>query len=131
MHWRRYRPGWLAGLLETVRVRRWPGQAGKNAAENNSLALVARGCAVAAPCRTKVAEQLLEIGAKAGIAGLAGAAVKNMADKMTSDELEHLVTLEMMGNDEIIAKYVSLLHDKYAPSHTGGNLLPETLRSYG
>lgn len=103
------------------------GQAGKNAAENNSLALVARGCAVAAPCRTKVAEQLLEIGAKAGIAGLAGAAVKNMADKMTSDELEHLVTLEMMGNDEIIAKYVSLLHDKYAPSHTGGNLLPETL----
>ncbi len=103
------------------------GQAGKNAAENNSLALVARGCAVAAPCRTKVAEQLLEIGAKAGIAGLAGAAVKDMADKMTSDELEHLVTLEMMGNDEIIAKYVSLLHDKYAPSHTGGNLLPETL----
>lgn len=103
------------------------GQAGKNAVENNSLALVARGCAVAAPCRTKVAEQLLEIGAKAGIAGLAGAAVKDMADKMTSDELEHLVTLEMMGNDEIIAKYVSLLHDKYAPSHTGGNLLPETL----
>lgn len=29
------------------------GQAGKNAAENNTLALVARGCAVAAPCRRR------------------------------------------------------------------------------
>ncbi|EHD1145361.1 VENN motif pre-toxin domain-containing protein, partial [Escherichia coli O157] len=33
--------------------------AGKNVVENNALSLVARGCAVAAPCRTKVAEQLL------------------------------------------------------------------------
>ncbi len=89
------------------------GQAGKNTAENNSLALVARGCVVAAPCRTKVAEQLLEIGAKAGVAGLAGAAVKDMADKMTADELDHLVTLEMMGNDEITSKYLSSLQDKY------------------
>ncbi|MCK7318333.1 VENN motif pre-toxin domain-containing protein [Enterobacter cloacae] len=30
-------------------------QAGKSSAENNSLALVARGCAVAAPCWAKVA----------------------------------------------------------------------------
>lgn len=68
--------------------------------ENNFLgkALV-EGCAIAAPCRSKVAEQLLEIGAKAGIAGLAGAAIKDVADKITSDELDHLVTLEMMGND--------------------------------
>ncbi|HBB7391017.1 TPA: hemagglutinin repeat-containing protein, partial [Escherichia coli] len=87
--------------------------AGKNVVENNALSLVARGCAVAAPCRTKVAEQLLEIGAKAGMAGLAGAAVKNMADRMTSDELEHLITLQMMGNDEITTKYLSSLHDKY------------------
>jgi len=88
-------------------------QAGKSSTENNSLALVARGCAVAAPCRTKVAEQVLEIGAKAGVAGLAGAAVKDMADKMTADELDHLVTLEMMGNDEITSKYLSSLQDKY------------------
>lgn len=87
--------------------------AGKNVVENNALSLVARGCAVAAPCRTKVAEQLLEIGAKAGMAGLAGAAVKDMADRMTSDELEHLITLQMMGNDEITTKYLSSLHDKY------------------
>ncbi len=51
-------------------------QAGKNAVENNNLALVARGCAALSPCRNKVAEQSLEIGAKAGITGLAGVAIK-------------------------------------------------------
>lgn len=86
------------------------GQGGKNAAENNSLALVARGCAVAAPCRTKVAEQLLEIGVKAGITG---AVAKTLADKLTADELDHLVTLEMMGNDEITSKYLNSLQNKY------------------
>ena len=101
-------------------------QAGKNAVENNALSLVARGCAVAAPCRTKVAEQILDITAKAGVAGLAGAAIKDVADKMTSDELDHLVTLEMMGNDEITGKYLSSLQDKYAPSHTGGDQLEGT-----
>ncbi len=90
-------------------------QVGKNAVENNALSLLARGCAIAAPCRSKVAEQLLEIGAKAGIVGFAGAAVKDLADKMTSDELQHLVMLEMMGNDEITNKYLSSLQDKYAP----------------
>ncbi|WP_315850855.1 VENN motif pre-toxin domain-containing protein [Yersinia massiliensis] len=94
-------------------------QTGKNAVENNFLKVVAEGCAIAAPCRSKVAEQLLEIGAKAGIAGLAGTVVKDIADKMTSDELEHLVTLKMMGNDEITSKYLSSLQDKYAPFHTG------------
>jgi len=55
----------------------------------------------------------LEIGAKAGITGLAGLAIKDVADKMTSDELEHLVTLQMMGNDEITEKCLSPLQDKY------------------
>ncbi|MDA5494138.1 VENN motif pre-toxin domain-containing protein, partial [Yersinia intermedia] len=96
-------------------------QTGKTVVENNFLKVVAEGCAIAAPCRSKVAEQLLEIGAKAGIAGLAGAAIKEIADKMTSDELDHLVTLKMMGNDEITEKYLSSLQDKYAPSHTGGD----------
>ena len=79
--------------------------------ENNFLgkALV-EGCAVAAPCRTKVAEQLLEIGVKAG---LTGAVAKTLADKLTADGLDHLVTLEMMGNDEITGKYLSSLQDKY------------------
>ncbi|WP_233789000.1 VENN motif pre-toxin domain-containing protein [Dickeya zeae] len=89
-------------------------QSAQVAVENNSLGLLARGCAVAAPCRTKVAEQLLEIGAKAGLAGLAGVAIKEVADKMTSDELDHLITLQMMGNDEITGKYLRLLQDKYA-----------------
>ncbi|MDF7680589.1 hemagglutinin repeat-containing protein [Enterobacteriaceae bacterium ESL0689] len=96
-------------------------QAGKTTVENNNLGLIARGCAIAAPCRTKVAEQLLEIGAKAGIAGLAGVAVKDIADKMTSEELDHLITLEMVGNDEITRNYLNSLQDKYAPSHTGNN----------
>ena len=78
--------------------------------ENNSLALVARGCAVAAPCRTKIAEKLLEIGVKGGITG---SVAKTLADKLTADELDHLVTLEMMGNDEITSKYLSSLQDKY------------------
>ncbi|MCW2481074.1 VENN motif pre-toxin domain-containing protein [Candidatus Symbiopectobacterium sp. NZEC135] len=96
-------------------------QAGRNAVENNSLGLAVRGCAALSLCRSKIAEQLLEIGAKAGIAGLAGAAVKDLADKMTSDELDHLITLKMMGNDELTGKYLSSLQDKYAPPHTGGD----------
>ncbi|WP_200884327.1 hemagglutinin repeat-containing protein, partial [Dickeya undicola] len=96
----------------------------KNEVENNSLGKVLlEGCAIASPCRTKVASQLLEIGAKAGIAGLAGVALKEVADKITSDELDHLVTLELIGNNEITAKYLSSLQDKYAPSHTGGDQL--------
>jgi len=111
-------------------------QAGKNALENNNLALVARGCAALSPCRNKVAEQLLEIGAKAGITGLAGLAIKDVADKMTSDELEHLVTLQMMGNDEITGKYLSSLQDKYGSGsdsapNVGANLTDAEKAEYG
>lgn len=53
---------------------------------------------------------MLEIGVKAGITG---AVAKTLADKLTADELDHLVTLEMMGNDEITSKYLSSLQDKY------------------
>ncbi|WP_336756989.1 hemagglutinin repeat-containing protein [Pantoea sp. USHLN298] len=111
-------------------------QAGKNAVENNNLALVARGCAALSPCRNKVAEQLLEIGAKAGITGLAGLAIKDVADKMTSDELEHLVTLQMMGNDEITGKYLSSLQDKYGSDsdsapNVGANLTDAEKAEYG
>ncbi|HDT5732685.1 TPA: hypothetical protein QHI28_003697 [Enterobacter roggenkampii] len=59
-----------------------------------------------------MAEQLLEIGVKAG---LTGAVAKMLADKLTADELDHLVTLQMTGNDEITSKYLGLLQDKYAP----------------
>ncbi|CAI1694518.1 Uncharacterised protein [Serratia quinivorans] len=40
---------------------------------------------------------------------------------MTSDELDHLITLKMMGNNEVTGKYLNSLQDKYAPAHTGGN----------
>ena len=46
-------------------------------------------------------------------AGITGAVAKTLADKLTADELDHLVTLEMMGNDEITSKYLSSLQDKY------------------
>ncbi|WP_114194168.1 hemagglutinin repeat-containing protein [Edaphovirga cremea] len=92
---------------------------GANAArvevENNSLSLVLKVCGVAASCRNKVAEQLLEIGAKAGIVGLAGATLKDVADNITSDELDHLIMLQMMGTSEITEKYLNSLQDKYAP----------------
>ncbi|MCT4701374.1 VENN motif pre-toxin domain-containing protein [Enterobacteriaceae bacterium H20N1] len=94
-------------------------QAGKNAAENNFLgkALV-EGCAIAAPCRTKVADQVLEIGVKAGITGIVA---KEIADKISAEDLDHLITLKMMGNDEVTEKYLSFLQDQYAPSHTGNS----------
>lgn len=86
--------------------------------ENNFLgkALV-EGCAIAAPCRTKVAEQLLEIGVKAGITGIVA---KEIADKISAEELDHLITLKMTGNDDITSKYLGLLEGKYGPSNTGG-----------
>ncbi|HHQ4931036.1 TPA: hemagglutinin repeat-containing protein [Aeromonas hydrophila] len=98
-------------------------QTGKTVVENNLLAkALVEGCAIASPCRTKVAEQIIEISIKAGIVGLAGVAIKNVADKMSSDELDHLITLSMMGNDEITEKYIISLQDKYG-LHTGGNQL--------
>lgn len=100
------------------------GQAGKNAVENNLLgkALV-EGCAIAAPCRTKVAEQLLEIGVKAGITGIVA---KEIADKISAEELDHLITLKMTGNDDITRKYLGLLEGKYGPSNTGGDQIADS-----
>lgn len=81
------------------------------------------GCAIAAPCRTKVAEQVLEIGVKAGITGIVA---KEIADKISEEDLDHLITLKMMGNDEITSKYLSSLQDKYGPSNTGGDQIANT-----
>ncbi|WP_321575841.1 VENN motif pre-toxin domain-containing protein [Pluralibacter gergoviae] len=93
-------------------------QAGKNAVENNYLGKVlVEGCAIAAPCRTKVAEQLLEIGVKAGITGVVA---KEIADNISAEELDHLITLKMTGNYEITSKYLGLLEGKYGSSNTGG-----------
>ncbi|WP_250150996.1 hemagglutinin repeat-containing protein, partial [Photorhabdus akhurstii] len=102
-------------------------QAGKNAVDNNFFGkLITEGCAIAAPCRTKVAEKVLEIGVKAGITGVVA---KEIADKISSEDLDHLIMLQMMGNDEITQSYLNTLQDKYTqvvdpanlPTHTGGN----------
>ncbi|SCZ74298.1 Large exoprotein involved in heme utilization or adhesion, partial [Photorhabdus luminescens] len=102
-------------------------QAGKNAADNNFLGkLVTEGCAIAAPCRAKVAEKVLEIGVKAGITGIVA---KEIADKISSEDLDHLIMLQMMGNDEITQSYLNTLQNKYTqvahptdlPTHTGGD----------
>ncbi|ABS47127.1 conserved domain protein [Yersinia pseudotuberculosis IP 31758] len=94
------------------------GQAGKNAVENNALSLALKGCGIAAPCRSLIAKQVLEIGVKAGITGVVA---KEIADKISEDDLDHLVTLKMMGNDEVTEKYLNSLQDKYVPAHTGGD----------
>ena len=99
-------------------------QAGKNAVENNLFgkALV-EGCAIAAPCRTKVAEQVLEMGVKAGITGIVA---KEIADKISAEELDHLITLKLTGNDDITSKYLGLLEGKYGPSNTGGDQIADS-----
>ncbi|MCC8376656.1 hypothetical protein LGZ98_23200 [Photorhabdus kayaii] len=95
--------------------------------DNNFLGkLVTEGCAIAAPCRAKVAEKVLEIGVKAGITGIVA---KEIADKISSEDLDHLIMLQMMGNDEITQSYLNTLQDKYTqvanptdlPTHTGGD----------
>ncbi|WP_181949879.1 toxin C-terminal domain-containing protein [Yersinia similis] len=60
----------------------------------------------------------MEIGVKAGITGIVA---KEIADKISEDDLDHLVMLTMMGNDEITEKYLNSLQDKYAPAHTGND----------
>ncbi|ULS48216.1 VENN motif pre-toxin domain-containing protein [Pectobacterium carotovorum] len=117
--------GLVSGLASNSTASAASGaQSGRNAVENNFFgkALV-EGCAIAAPCRTKVAEKLLELGVKAGITGVVA---KEIADNLSSEELEHLVRLNMMGNDEITVKYLNSLQDKYAPSHTGGDQAANT-----
>ncbi|CFQ73814.1 toxin C-terminal domain-containing protein [Yersinia similis] len=82
------------------------------------MGLALKGCGIAAPCRSLIAKQVLEIGVKAGITGIVA---KEIADKISEDDLDHLVMLTMMGNDEITEKYLNSLQDKYAPAHTGND----------
>ncbi|MEI7383595.1 VENN motif pre-toxin domain-containing protein [Pectobacterium versatile] len=104
--------GLVSGLASNSTASAASGaQSGRNAVENNFFgkALV-EGCAIAAPCRTKIAEKLLELGVKAGITGVVA---QEIADNLSSEELDHLIRLNMMGNDEITVKYLSSLQDKY------------------
>jgi filamentous hemagglutinin len=93
--------------------------------ENNFFGKVlVEGCAIAALCRTKVAEQLLEIGVKASITAVVA---KEIADNLSSEELEHVVRLYMMGNDEITVKYLNSLQDKYGSENASNPNLGKEL----
>lgn len=70
-----------------------------------------------------MAEQLLEIGVKAGITGIVA---KEIADKISAEELDHLITLKMTGNDDITSKYLGLLEGKYGLSNTGGDQIADS-----
>ncbi|MDX6915006.1 hemagglutinin repeat-containing protein [Pectobacterium carotovorum] len=118
--------GLLSGLASNSTASAASGaQSGRNAVENNFFgkALV-EGCAIAAPCRTKVAEKLLELGVKAGITGVVA---KEIADNLSSDELDHLIRLNMMGNDEITVKYLNSLQDKYGSENASNPNLGKNL----
>ncbi len=56
--------------------------------ENNALGLALKGCGIAAPCRSLIAKQVLEFGVKAGITGIVA---KEIADKISEDDLDHLL----------------------------------------
>ncbi|WP_342354086.1 hemagglutinin repeat-containing protein [Gilliamella sp. ESL0250] len=88
--------------------------AGKNAVENNYLSkVVIKGCSLAAPCRGLVTKKIIEYGVKAGITA---AVAQSIADNISSEDLDHLITLLMMGNDEITNRYLKELESIYAPS---------------
>ncbi|NUF26964.1 VENN motif pre-toxin domain-containing protein [Gilliamella sp. ESL0254] len=88
--------------------------AGKNAVENNYLSkVVIKGCSLAAPCRRLVTKKIIEYGVKAGITA---AVAQSIADNISSEDLDHLITLLMMGNDEITNRYLKELESIYAPS---------------
>ncbi len=82
-------------------------QAGKNAVENNALGLALKGCGIAAPCRSLIAKQVLEIGVKAGITGIVA---KEIADKISEDDLDHFVMLTMMAGKISLNRFFSLRH---------------------
>ncbi|MFZ7142370.1 hypothetical protein ACLSY0_01255 [Avibacterium avium] len=94
--------------------------------ENNYVALIARGCTVIPSCRNKVAKEIIEYGVKAGITGVIA---NEIVENISQEDAEHLITLSLMGNDEVTQKYLNYLTVKYSnsdiklPAHTGGNQL--------
>lgn len=78
---------------------------------NNLLTLPLEACVIATSCRGFVAKKILEYGIKAGITAIVA---KEIADNISSEDLDHLITLNLMGNDEITNRYLGYLADKYA-----------------
>lgn len=99
--------------------------------ENSSFGkALAEGWTIAVPHPEKITGQLLDIAIKASIIGIAAMTLKDVADRITADELTHIIALSRAGDQAITAQYLDSLQDKYAPVHTGNTQRPETtLRS--
>ncbi|WP_293730381.1 VENN motif pre-toxin domain-containing protein [uncultured Actinobacillus sp.] len=89
------------------------GEIGKRAVENNTLALVARGCYMLPSCRKAIAKEVVELALKTGVSSIVAA---HIVENLSSDELEHLITLMLMGNDVVTEKFITQLSQKYASS---------------
>ncbi|OTA15920.1 hemagglutinin-related protein [Xenorhabdus vietnamensis] len=74
------------------------------------LTLPLKVCKRIAYCRTKVAKKLLEIATKVGVVGISA---KGIADNISQEDFDHLITLLMIGNDEITQRYLNELQEKY------------------
>ncbi|SFN94399.1 hypothetical protein [Xenorhabdus japonica] len=57
-----------------------------------------------------MAKKLLEIASKVGVAGIPA---KKIADNISQEDFDHLITLLMVGNDEITQRYLNHLQEKY------------------
>ncbi|WP_279717456.1 VENN motif pre-toxin domain-containing protein [Chelonobacter oris] len=86
----------------------------KSAVENNALMNIAvKGCMHINACKKEIAKELLDQTIKAGlITGVADQIINNIE----AEDLEHLATLLLMGNDLVTHKYMYYLNDKYAKS---------------
>ncbi|MFZ7187832.1 VENN motif pre-toxin domain-containing protein [Avibacterium avium] len=118
--------GSATNTVSTLNAMALGGEIGKRAVENNYVALVARGCTAIPSCRNKVAKEIIEYSVKAGITGVIA---NEIVENISQEDAEHLITLSLMGNDEVTQKYLNYLTVKYShseiklPSHTGGHQL--------
>ncbi|MDC9589348.1 hypothetical protein PSI23_08435 [Xenorhabdus sp. XENO-10] len=101
-------------LSQANEVVKYPQQDQQNkAAERKKRSVVTlplKVCKRIAYCRTQVAKKLLEIAAKVGVAGIPA---KKIADNISQGDFDHLITLLMIGNDEITQRYLNRLQEKY------------------
>ncbi|OTA14928.1 ShlA/HecA/FhaA exofamily protein [Xenorhabdus vietnamensis] len=101
-------------LSQASEVVKYPQQDQQNKTterkKRSVLTLPLKVCKRIAYCRTKLAKKLLEIAAKVGIVGISA---KGIADNISQEDFDHLITLLMIGNDEITQRYLNELQEKY------------------
>ncbi|MCL7809279.1 VENN motif pre-toxin domain-containing protein [Pasteurella multocida] len=87
------------------------GEIGKVAVENNYLAVLSRGCLSISFCRNQVLKEALLLNSSVIATSIIA---EELTSKLSSDESEHLMTLLLIGNDNITSHYVNSLVTKYA-----------------